>query len=533
MLSGWPFLEKYDTTSGGAANGEVSTVIQNDSGHKWQQIRDLSDETRSILVTLVNTRTGKAHHIERASILLAYANGYLATEIAASLNVGRSKVYRSLNRARLVGVVQALDDLPRSGRPCSIVSEAVLWILSLACQSPNDLGYSHEQWTTDLLARYARAKCIAAGHECLAKIGQGTIVKILNKFEIKPHKIKYYLEVRDPDFDAKMVEVLKVYKLAELALEQHNETQTIQSDLPSATQVATRKKRRSKKPERKPDKLLARLSEHIEAQKAKDADETRLKEEPKPPPTTIANSEQGTETNAESKTACRESKSCQAKKGLETVCAEKSNASPEYQAQTIDELLKIARAKRSLGKPLSVAVLSYDEKPGIQAINNTAPDLPPALGKYSTKARDHEYVRCGTVSLLAGTDLLSGKVHALPKRRHRSREFVQYLRMLNRKYPKNTKIVVLLDNHSAHRSKETREYLATVPNRFLFVFTPVHASWLNIIESFFSKMARSALRGMRASSVEELIQRILLYIKDTNQHPVVFRWRYGLELLSA
>ena len=105
--------------------------------------------------------------------------------------------------------------------------------------------------------------------------------------------------------------------------------------------------------------------------------------------------------------------------------------------------------------------------------------------------------------------------------------------MLNRKYPKNTKIVVLLDNHSAHRSKETRQYLATVPNRFLFVFTPVHASWLNIIESFFSKMTRSALRGMRVSSVEELIQRILLYIKEINQRPVVFRWRYGLELLSA
>ena len=132
-------------------------------------------------------------------------------------------------------------------------------------------------------------------------------MKILNKFEIKPHKIKYYLEVRDPDFDAKMVEVLKVYKLAELALEQHDETPTIQHDLPSATQAATRKKKRSKKRERKPDKLLARLSDHIEAQRAKEADETRVKEEPEPLPTKIANSEQQTETNTESKTVCRDS----------------------------------------------------------------------------------------------------------------------------------------------------------------------------------------------------------------------------------
>lgn len=475
----------------------------------------------------MNARTGKVHHIERASIFLAYAKGQPVKEIADSLKVGRSKIYRSLNRACLIGFERALDDLPRSGRPCSIVSKAVLWILSLACQSPNDLGYSYEQWTTDLLARHARAKCIAAGHECLAKIGQGTIVKILNKFEIKPHKIKYYLEVRDPDFDAKMVEVLKVYKLAELALEQHNE------DLPSATQVATQKKRRSKKREREPDKLLARLSEHIETRKAKEADETRAKEEPTPLPSPPANSEQLPGASTESNPACAKSKSCQAKHELETASVKKSISSPEYQAQTIDELLQIAAANRGSGKPLSVAVLSYDEKPGIQAIKNTAPALPPVLGKYSTRARDHEYVRCGTVSLLAGTDLLSGKVHALAKTRHRSREFVQYLKMLNRKYPKNTKIVVLLDNHSAHRSKETKAYLATVPNRFLFVFTPVHASWLNIIESFFSKMTRSALRGMRVSSLEELIQRILLYIKETNLHPVVFRWRYGLELISA
>ena len=134
---------------------------------------------------------------------------------------------------------------------------------------------------------------------------------------------------------------------------------------------------------------------------------------------------------------------------------------------------------------------------------------------------------------MAGTDLVSGNIHALVKERHRSCEFVEYLKMLDRTYQQSMKIVILLDNHSAHRSKETQEYLATVPDRFLFVFTPVHASWLNINESFFSKMARSILRGMRVSSLEDLKQRLLLFIEEANRKPVVFRWRYGLELISA
>lgn len=128
---------------------------------------------------------------------------------------------------------------------------------------------------------------------------------------------------------------------------------------------------------------------------------------------------------------------------------------------------------------------------------------------------------------------MSGNVHAMARERHRSSEFVDYLKMLDRLYPQNMKLVILLDNHSAHKSKETQKYLETMPNRFLFVFTPVHASWLNIIESFFSKMARSVLRGMRVTSLGDLKQRLLQYIKEVNLNPVVFRWRYGLELISA
>jgi transposase len=131
----------------------------------------------------------------------------------------------------------------------------------------------------------------------------------------------------------------------------------------------------------------------------------------------------------------------------------------------------------------------------IQAIATTAPDLPPKPRVHATFARDHEYKRHGTLSLLAGIDLLTGKVHALVKDRHRSREFIEFLRLIDAAYPPNTAIKLILDNHSAHISRETRAWLATRPSgRFELTFTPKHGSWLNLIESFFSKFARSVLR---------------------------------------
>ena len=128
-------------------------------------------------------------------------------------------------------------------------------------------------------------------------------------------------------------------------------------------------------------------------------------------------------------------------------------------------------------------------KPGIQAIATTAPDLPPEPGRHATFARDHEYKRHGTVSLLAGIDLLAGQVHALVKDRHRSREFIEFLKLLDAAYPVHTAIKLILDNHSAHLSKETKTWLADQPvGRFEFTFTPTHGSWLNLIEDFFCRV---------------------------------------------
>jgi len=179
-----------------------------------------------------------------------------------------------------------------------------------------------------------------------------------------------------------------------------------------------------------------------------------------------------------------------------------------------------------------VITVSVDEKPGVQAIANTAPDLPPVAGKHPTIARDHEYKRLGTCSILAALDLHTGHVTARVERRHRSREFIALLKDLDAYYPSDYTIRIVLDNHSAHISKETQAFLATRPNRFKYVHTPTHGSWLNIVETLFGKMARTFLRHIRVGSWEELRDRILKGIAEINEAPVVHRWK-KFEALSA
>lgn len=184
--------------------------------------------------------------------------------------------------------------------------------------------------------------------------------------------------------------------------------------------------------------------------------------------------------------------------------------------------------KKSIGQRKHTTV-SYDEKPGIQAIKNIAAQLLPVPGKYKTVGRDYEYKRLGTVTLLAGIDLHDGTIIPMVENRHRSAEFVKYLKKLIDHYPQDWKIRIVLDNHSAHRSKETMKFLDTIPGKFEFVFTPTHGSWLNMVEMFFSKIARSFLRHIRVDSKKELMQRIYQGIEEINQEPVVFKWKYKME----
>lgn len=175
--------------------------------------------------------------------------------------------------------------------------------------------------------------------------------------------------------------------------------------------------------------------------------------------------------------------------------------------------------------PLPVITVSVDEKPGVQAIANTAPDLPPVAGQHAEVGRDSVYKRLGTCSILAALDLHDGHVTARVERRHRSIEFIALLKDLDAYYPPECIIRLILDNHSAHISKETQAYLETRPNRFRYVLTPTHGSWLNIVETLFGKMARTFLKNIRVKSWEELRDRILKGVAEINAAPVVHRWR--------
>jgi len=368
----------------------------------------LSQEDVRKLGAVARSRTEPANRVERARMLLAYREDPSYYAVGRALGVHHQTVQRCVERAIAYGAIAALDDLPRPGREPTITAEAKTWLVNLACRKAKELGYPHELWTTRLLARHAREHGAEEGHSCLSKLAQGTLCNILNEQEIKPHKIRYYLERRDPEFKAKMAEVLCVYREVKL-----------------------------------------------------------LKE-------------------------------------------------------------TAAAAKRAPSD--AVAIISYDEKPGIQAIATAAPDLPPAPGAHPTFARDHEYKRQGTVSLLAGIDLLTGQVHALVKDRHRSREFVEFLKLIDAAYPSHTAIKLILDNHSAHISKETKAWLAEqAAGRFQFTFTPKHGSWLNLVEGFFSKLARSVLRHIRVASKQELRDRLMAAMDEFNRHPVVHTWSYKID----
>src|SRR6266576_1796518 len=283
----------------------------------WRRAVELAmtDEEIERLTALSRSRTEPASRVSRAQMLLAYRENPSFCAVGQRVGVHHQTVQRCVERALGYGPLAAIEDRPRPGKEPVITPEAKAWLVSLACDKAKEHGYPHELWTTRLLARHARDHGPAEGHDCLADLAQGTVCKILDEEEVKPHKVRYYLERRDPDFAEKMAEVLRVYRKVKL-------------------------------------------------------------------------------------------------------------------------LKKAAAAAKKPNE--AVAVISYDEKPGIQALATTAPDLPPEPGVYPAFARDHEYKRHGTVTLMAGIDLLTGKVHALVKDRHRSREFIAFLKLVDAAYPTHT-----------------------------------------------------------------------------------------------
>jgi transposase len=268
------------------------------------------------LESIARSRTEPAGRVERSRILLAYRQDPSFYAVGQTMGLHAQTVQRCIERAKAEGALAALDERARPGKEPTITVEAKTWVVALACRKAKELGYPHEVWTTRLLADHARAHGPAEGHSCLSELAQGTVCKILDAQEVKPHKVRYYLERRDPQFKAKMAQVLCVYSRVNVL-----------------KKAATAAMKKNKKPSE------------------------------------------------------------------------------------------------------AVTVISYDEKPGIQAIATTAPDLPPEPGMYPTFTREFEYKRHGTVSLLAGIDLVTGKVHALVTDRHRSREFIDFLKLVDAAYP--------------------------------------------------------------------------------------------------
>src|SRR5437879_2953366 len=272
----------------------------------WRRVIELTitDEEIERLKALSGAGTEPASRVSRAQMLLAYRENPSFCAVGQRVGVHHQTVQRCVERALAYGPLAAIEDRPRPGKEPVITPEAKAWLVSLACDKAKEHGYPHELWTTRLLARHARERGPMAGHECLANLVQGTVCKILGHEEIKPHKVRYYLERRDAEFEQKMAEVLCVYR---------------------------------------------------EVQVLKKA---------------------------------------------------------------------AAKSRKAIKR---VAIVSYDEKPGIQAIATTAPDLPHQPGVHASFARAYEYTRPGTVSMLAGIDLLTGKVHALFRERHHSPELIELL----------------------------------------------------------------------------------------------------------
>lgn len=367
----------------------------------------LTDKDRNRLESIVRARTLQAQVVTRARILLLKADGESTDSIARKVDLNRNSVLLCLRKFASGGIENAIYDAPGRGRNPQITDDEKSWIINIACQRPADFGYAAETWTYAKLTEHINKTAEKAGYTRLSTLTKTSVKNILDAAEIKPFRIQYYCEKRDPDFDEKMHKVLLVYKQIEMLFDE-------------------------------------------------------------------------------------------------------------------DGNLYIPAGEQD------VHTVSYDEKPGIQAISTTAPDLPPTT-EHGTIKRDGEYKRLGTISLLAAIDLLTGEAIPLVRDSHTSNDFIDFLKSLNDRYPEGDTIQVILDNHTVHTSKKVKQFLDTLPGRFVFIFTPKHGSWLNMIEGFFGKMTRQMLRGIRVATKQELVDRIYRYFDEVNETPIVYHWKYRMD----
>lgn len=172
----------------------------------------LNDGDYEYLRSLIKQRTIQAQVVICAHILLYKANGIFIRDIAKIYDLSTNTVRLCIDKYKEGGADRALFDGQRKGRPVEIMDDAVAWMIDVACQRPADLGYSQELWTLKNLHQHIQSNAETAGYPRLKTITRPMLQKILKRSDIKPFKIKYYCEKRDPDFENKMHDVLVVYK---------------------------------------------------------------------------------------------------------------------------------------------------------------------------------------------------------------------------------------------------------------------------------------------------------------------------------
>src|SRR5216683_4282164 len=168
------------------------------------------------LDSIRKSRTEEKRRTVRAALLLDSLSGQSDDSIARRHHISRSTVVLCILKCLQFGLDAALGELPRTGKPRQLPDDAIAWVQNCACQKPKELGYSYELWTYKLLSAHIRRHCVAAGHPALQKVSRSKLHKILGQGELRPHKIRYYVERRDPDFETKMANVLHVYKEVEI-----------------------------------------------------------------------------------------------------------------------------------------------------------------------------------------------------------------------------------------------------------------------------------------------------------------------------
>ena len=300
----------------------------------------LTDDDKSYLNKLLTQSTLEIRVYQRARILLLKSEGASNKAIADKLDIGISVVKRCLNKFKENGVEASLRDNKGRGRKAEITDDDITWVISKACQKPKDYGYSAEFWYPMSFRKFINSIAETEGHPRMATVAETTLRKILSNARIKPFQVSYYCERRDPEFDAKMHDVLVIYKQIEMQFDKDGKLIPFEKD--------------------------------------------------------------------------------------------------------------------------AVHTLSYDEKPGIQAIATTSDDLMPNE-KHPTINRDYEYKRLGTLSLLAAIDLQTGEAIPLVRDKHSSTEYIEFLKLLDDKYPKGDKLRIVLDNLKVHTSEAVSYTHLTLP----------------------------------------------------------------------